>query len=169
MIDLETLDTTPTALILSIGAVMFDKDKIGEVFYQIVALDDFMIKNFTISASTLNWWIKQQEALLEFSKYGENIHSALIGFDAWFKTRNGLEVWGNGAMFDNAILINAYKRCHLELPWSYRNDRCYRTIASSYDKLDVPFLGTRHNAKDDAIYQANYLIELNKKYNLNIL
>ena len=36
MIDLETLSTESNAAILSIGAVMFDKEGLGETFYQIV-------------------------------------------------------------------------------------------------------------------------------------
>ena len=169
MVDLETLDTAPTSHILSIGAVMFDRDKIVDEFYEIITIDELMMKNFTISASTLNWWIKQDEAIKEFGKGTNSIQDVLKNFSAWFTLYRGKELWGNGATFDNVILGNAYKVLGLKQPWSYKYDRCYRTIAGLYHKIDKTFEGMRHNALADARFQAEYLIELNKLYVLNIL
>ena len=169
MLDLETLDTKPTSLILSIGAVAFDKDDIYEEFYKIIKVSDADMKNFSVSASTLNWWFTQSEALKEFAKQGRSLEDSLYEFEKFMQTTKCKEVWGNGSMFDNMILGNAYRVMNIQQPWHYRDDCCYRTIIGRFPKLCKKFVGTRHSAIDDARFQANYLIELNKTYNLNIL
>ena len=170
MLDLETLDTKPTALILSIGAVMFDKDcRSIEEFYGIIELDEPTMSNFTISASTLGWWFKQEEAIKEFARGGQPLKVVLSNFSYWFKQNKGKELWGNGATFDNVILKNAYDVSKMPTPWSYKDDCCYRTIIGRYPKLHAEFSGVRHNALMDAIFQADYLVELNNSKNLNIL
>lgn len=170
MVDLETLDVEPTAHILSIGAVMFNREQVVDAFYQIIDIDDFMIDKFTISAGTLKWWLKQHEAIKEFSKLGLPLPVVLANFSNWFKINDGKEMWGNGATFDNVILKNAYKVVSgVKIPWSYKDDCCYRTIVNKFPKIDLEFQGTRHNALADAQYQAEYLIKLNKEYVLNIL
>jgi len=71
-------------------------------------------------------------------------------------------VWGNGASFDNAILANAYHKTHLDLPWQYYNNRCYRTIKNCYPNIKLSRAGTLHKALDDAKSQAMHLIEIFK-------
>lgn len=170
MVDLETLDTAPTSAIISIGAVIFDSSEVLARHYSNIYIDDFLLDNFTISASTLRWWMGQPEAMGFLLKDADQLEAALKKFGN-FLLKNSIEsFWGNGTMFDNAILTNAYKVCELNQPWSYRADRCYRTLRSSFKSLDLPFdSGVKHNALHDAEYQANYLIALNKANNLNIL
>lgn len=169
MIDLETLDTASSALILSIGAVSFDKDKIDSEYYRTIKVDQSMIEDFTISASTLNWWFLQLDAMKEFSNSYMMLNDVLQEFSSFYKNFCDGEIWGNGSDFDNVILANAYKTRNIELPWSYNKNRCFRTIKSLYPKIDLEFKGVRHNALADALYQAQYLIELNKINSLNIL
>ena len=61
MIDLETLGTKPNSAILSIGAVYFDKDGLGEEFYANVDLQDSIDSGFDIDASTVYWWLSQYQ------------------------------------------------------------------------------------------------------------
>lgn len=176
MIDLETLSTSNNAQIISIGAVKFDSSGIHDEFYQNIKLKD--VSEFDISGKTVLWWLSQpkeaQEALLEDSL---NLKDSLIKFNSWFKTtivgtltpsNGGKEVWGNGATFDNVILRNAYNRLGLECPWSFRDDRCFRTMARVLEAeierrghtKAFEFKGQKHNALDDARNQAEYLIWL---------
>jgi hypothetical protein len=88
------------------------------------------------------------EALREFSKFIE------------FTGGRDILLWGNGAAFDNVILASAYRALRLTPPWKFYNDRCYRTMKAAYSDVKMPRTGTHHNALDDAISQANHLIEI---------
>ena len=59
------------------------------------------------------------------------LKEALISFSSWLlmdSSKDDVIVWGNGADFDNTILSSSYSETGLEQPWSFRNNRCYRTI-----------------------------------------
>ena len=82
---------------------------------------------------------------------------------------NDTAVWGNGATFDNVIIRSAFKAVGLPVPWSFRNDKCYRTVANLLPKERQPALersGTAHNALDDAITQAVHLQKVYKEIGL---
>lgn len=161
MIDLETMDNKPTAAITAIGAVWFNKET-GEIlkeFYRKVDLQTSMDIGLTVSASTIQWWLKQgEEARLEMVKDGDSIWNVLAEFAQEFDGTE--EVWGNGASFDNAILANAYSKVELDLPWKFWNDRCYRTVKTMHPDVKLERVGTFHNALDDAKSQANHLIAI---------
>ena len=87
----------------------------------------------------------------------------LEGFNDWFLRYDFKCVWGNGVDFDNVILFNALSRASISWPWSFRNNRCYRTINALYGS-DINIFTQRvaHRALDDAIYQAKRLMEISK-------
>ena len=168
MVDLETLDNVPSSKILSIGAVIFDANgSFLKTFYKDVDLTGQ--ENRTISDSTFRWWLRQSdEARGALSaevaqgrvKLGSALSSltALIGGDS-----ERIKVWGNGASFDNAILAHAYREAGAGLPWRFWNDRCFRTIKSTYRETPEPARqGTHHNALDDAKHQAHHLIAIHR-------
>lgn len=165
MVDLETLDTAPTALAWSIGATAFDQDRIKASFYRIIKIDDFMIKNFTISASTLNWMFSQPEILSEIRKAYSLVHTALHDFAAFYHEHDCENLWGNG----NVILGNMYDKTGIARPWRYNHNRCFRTVKALYPQVVIPANIQLHNAAADAKHQTEYLIALNKAHSLNIL
>lgn len=63
MLDLETLSTARDAAILSIGAVKFclETYTLGEEFYRVIRLDSAIDANLSVSAATIEWWMKQGE------------------------------------------------------------------------------------------------------------
>jgi len=63
-------------------------------------------------------------------------------------------------------LKNAYSVVGEDPPWSYRNDRCYRTLAAICPEVKMERIGTFHNAVDDAKSQARHLQRIYKKLNL---
>lgn len=111
------------------------------------------------------WWLQQSDAARSAFKGNDNapdICEALHKFAQWFNTTGGEEVWGNGAMFDNTILGNAYRNNDIEIPWKFWNDRCYRTIKNLHADIKLERVGTYHNAVDDAESQALHLINILK-------
>lgn len=165
MIDLETLDTAVTGVILSIGACRFDADGIADDgFYRRVTIESNMAEGRTISASTLRWWMEQSDAARQaaFStKDSVPLEQALDEFREWLGTdkisRENMRVHGNGADFDIAMLAHAYGQ--QGTPWQFYNVRCYRTIKSEPRFKAIPRVAPTiaHHALYDAIAQAQHL------------
>ena len=166
MLDLETMGNGPDAAIVAIGAVEFDVKtrELGRQFYSVIDLESAVKFGGVMDPSTVLWWLKQSEdARKLFIEKGQPIDAALADFSAWL-TQCGpideLKIWGNGAAFDNVILSSAYKRSGIPQPWQFRNDRCYRTIKGLYKHVKMQRQGVHHNALDDAISQAQHLIDI---------
>jgi hypothetical protein len=172
MVDLETLDNVPGGVILSIGAVGFNAQtgQLGPEFYAVLDKSSCDFLGLTTSTETLNWWASQSDearAVLRDATGGSGLHADLVAqeFSNWIGThfeRDKVHMWSNGADFDLPFLQVLYARCGLRLPWKFYNNRCYRTLKNLFGGL-VPkpeFDGTKHNALDDAIFQAKHAIPL---------
>ena len=158
MLDLETMGTSSNAAIIAIGAVKFDKE-VTDKFHVIIDLQSSMDAGLEIDGNTVLWWMQQSDdARAHFKKEGVSLTDALMMFYEWFEY--GDEVWGNGAAFDNVILLNAYKAVGLQPPWKFWKDRCYRTLKSLYPEITKNRVGTLHCAVDDAESQARHLIKI---------
>ena len=160
MVDLETMGTRPNAPIIAIGAVEFfpESMKLGKEFYRVVDLESCLNIGMEIDASTILWWMQQDDAArAQFERKGDILPAVLLAFSALVDHET--RIWGNGAAFDNVILANAYRCCDLELPWRFWNDRCYRTI-KALSSVPMKRQGTHHNALDDARDQAVHLMEI---------
>lgn len=169
MLDLETMSCTANAAIVSIGAVEFSLELgIEREFYTVVDLQSGIQKKFDIDGGTIKWWLKQSdEARSAITKKGVEILDALKDFQTFLgKNPQDYRIWGNGSDFDNTILINAFQRHKVMSPWKYSNNRCFRTIKSSFPTIQIENQGTHHNALDDAAWQAEYLMALVKKNKL---
>ncbi|EOY7677601.1 3'-5' exoribonuclease [Escherichia coli] len=169
MIDLETMGTNTNAPIVVIGAVFFDPQtgEIGPVFYIVVSLTDAMNTGAVPDGGTIEWWLKQSsEARAAILTDQVKLRDALSRFREFineYSDEKFVQVWGNGATFDNAILRTSYERLDIPCPWRYCNDRDVRTIVELGKTIDfdartvIPFEGVRHNALDDARHQAKYV------------
>lgn len=167
MVDLETLDTRASASILSIGAVRLDWNTLEAVdpFYIIIDPESCKAVGLTESASTVAWWGGQsEEARRVFTDPNVPLSSALHGFARYLSSygKSKVRLWGNGSDFDNVILINAYDALGYDAPWMFYNNRCFRTVRKMLGHLieDPKRGGTHHNALDDAIFQAQILLQL---------
>ena len=174
MLDLETMGNGSNAAIVAIGACEFTlpgrvrehwEAKPGE-FYQKVDLESSVKAGMQIDTSTILWWMQQSDEARKSTFQGETIPlgDALCRFTKFVQAvdnnMNDTAVWGNGATFDNIIIRYAYNSVSLPAPWSFRNDKCYRTVAALLPKERQPVFersGTAHNALDDAITQAVHL------------
>lgn len=175
MLDLETLDTVSSAVVISIGAVAFDPytNELGDKFYveMVGDLAAQQARGRTISGDTVRWWMQQD--VLARRVFADpppdgvervNTFEALYRFNRFVVT-NGhrhANIWGNGADFDNIILGSLYDAFGLRKPWSYSHNRCYRTIKNIGIGPRKPRMreGVHHNALDDAITQAIHLQEI---------
>ncbi|OSL60633.1 putative exonuclease VIII, ds DNA exonuclease encoded by prophage [Escherichia coli H383] len=169
MIDLETMGANTNAPIVVIGAVFFDPQtgEIGPVFYIVISLTDAMNIGAVPDGGTIEWWLKQSsEARAAILTDQVKLKDALSRFREFineYSDEKFVQVWGNGATFDNAILRTSYERLDIPCPWRYHNDRDVRTIVELGKTIDfdartvIPFEGVRHNALDDARHQAKYV------------
>jgi len=170
MLDLETLGTSNKAVVLSIGAVKFDPydSKLGNTFY-VELTDDLKTQQAvgrTIDTSTVLWWMQQSaQARQIFSDppakdvIRATTVSALLQFRDFINDPETC-LWGNGVDFDNAILADLYRDMSLPAPWSFRFNRCFRTMRGMFPGHESARDGVHHNALDDAIYQAKLLQEI---------
>lgn len=168
MIDLETMDNGTNAAIVAIGAVKFDMNGIGNIFYTAVSLESSVSMGLTMSASTVSWWLTQSKKARDAitDKNAITLNFALCDFNSFLSGNEDYKVWGNGADFDNVILANAYKACGFTTPWKFYNSRCYRTMKNLAPDIKMDRIGTHHNAIDDAVSQANHLIAVYKHLGL---
>ncbi|HHE4529487.1 TPA: 3'-5' exoribonuclease, partial [Escherichia coli] len=169
MIDLETMGANTNAPIVVIGAVFFDPQtgEIGPVFYIVISLTDAMNTGAVPDGGTIKWWLKQSSearaAILTGQVKLKDSLSRFREFINEYSDEKFVQVWGNGATFDNAILRTSYERLDIPCPWRYHNDRDVRTIVELGKTIDfdartvIPFEGVRHNALDDARHQAKYV------------
>lgn len=170
MADIETLSAKPGGVILSIGAVKFDRHGVHDSFYQVITPKSCTDAGLKIDIDTVMWWFNQspeaQKALLAEPR--SDLPQVLLCFAAWvassyvgvFEEKREVELWGNGANFDNVLLAAAYDACGLDRPWKFYNDRCYRTLKAMHPDVPMARSGTHHNALDDARSQAMHLISL---------
>lgn len=163
MVDLETLGKGSNAAIVAIGAVEFDPvEGLGREFYKVVNAESSVKAGMVIDADTVKWWMQQSDEARDIFHYdGCSLDDVLRQFEVWFPF--DAELWGNGATFDNVVLGNAYALCGIARPWSYRGDRCYRTLKNLYP-LEMEWEGTHHNALDDAKNQARHAIAILRKH-----
>lgn len=163
MLDLETMGTAPNAAIVAIGAVcMTNTGKVcSEPFYRPVDLQTSLDAGLRADGDTVLWWM-QQGAAARAAICAEDratLTAALCMFRDWLPTSSAISgVWGNGAASDNVWIDSAFRAVRLHKPWSYRQDRCYRTFCRMHrDVPEPPENRDAHNALSDAIWQAAYL------------
>ena len=166
MIDLETMGKNPDAPIISIGAIFFDPQT-GDMGPEFSKTIDLETAGGVIDRDTIKWWLKQsREAQSAIMTDEIPLDDALLQLREFIDENSGeffVQVWGNGANFDNTILRRSYERQGITCPWRYYNDRDVRTIVELGKAIDfdartaIPFEGERHNALDDARYQAKYV------------
>ena len=166
MIDLETMGKNPDAPIISIGAIFFDPQT-GDMGPEFSKTIDLETAGGVIDRDTIKWWLKQSREAQSAIMIDEiPLDDALLQLREFIDENSGeffVQVWGNGANFDNTILRRSYERQGIPCPWRYYNDRDVRTIVELGKAIDfdartaIPFEGERHNALDDARYQAKYV------------
>ncbi len=167
MIDIETLDTRPSSLVLTIGAVLFDGTGSSDQFHTALNVDEQVRYGRTMSMATLGWWMKQgsNSAILDqVTKEQRLVGERLREFFNFYTRVSLLErVWANSPSFDITILESLAKDVGLTVPWSYRQLRDVRTLREEarMDRNWTPenWDGTAHDAVNDCLLQIATVIE----------
>ncbi|HBS6320038.1 3'-5' exonuclease [Klebsiella pneumoniae] len=171
MIDLETMGNKPNAPIVSIGAVFFEPStgELGKEFYRVVSLKSSMDGGAVPDPDTIMWWMQQSEearAAICDKDTVTSLVTALSDLNCFIRDNadhDKVQVWGNGATFDNVIIRASYDREFMPCIWKFWNDRDVRTIVELgraigiNPRRDIPFEGDVHNALADARHQAKYI------------
>lgn len=157
MVDLETLDVKNSALVLSIGAVVWESyaDKEGyniiDNFYNVLKIDEQVDYGRTISLDTIRFWMDADStareaafvynrtepvrALEDFFKWGSN-HVQLGGLNSF---------WAKPATFDFPIWEDLAEDFGGEVPWYYNQKYDVRSVVKEvnysadshdYSKID---------------------------------
>jgi len=167
MVDLETLATSPDAVILTIGAVTFDpaSNRIFDKLYHRVDIESCDRLGMTVNDDTVEWWSKQAadvqtEAFAEDNRVPieeviEKFHKFAWNCDAF---------WSHGATFDLVILDCYYRKLNKVPPWNFWQIRDTRTLFDLGYDPEMPKEGL-HNALEDASRQAIGVQTIYKKLN----
>lgn len=181
MIDAETLGLTPNSVVLNFAMVSMDFERAAvepEIYdsgpISINSCQKFGLK---IDGNTIDWWLTRSPDAIKALGRSNSVHRSLqvvakeaLEWLSLMNKNNNLRVWGNSARFDLGLMDNVALRAGLKLPWDYRKEMCYRTIASLYPESPRNRLpeGEAHIALNDAKSQAEHLLMLNGTYDLRL-
>lgn len=182
VLDLETLSSEPDAAIIQIGAAVprFDMGHILGLpfeFEATIRYEDCLAAvdshGRVQSHDTMLWWEKQPTRLEVFSGQ-DDYAEALEKFVDWIKSfKKPVAIWGNGAEFDNVVLLRSLDAFGFHDVWSFRNNRCFRTMKNLFPVEDQTLaIGpneTKHTGLGDARYEARILDEIVKTYDIRSL
>ena len=152
MIDLETLDVTPRASVLTVGGVKFDPNNDSEPHSEFYYKLDLDSQDRSVNDDTIAWWATQDTAVQEeaFSEEGRiSLKQALE--EMYPIIWNSNFIWANGPTFDMNIIEHAYKSYDMQLPWKFYKVRDARTVYSLWPGL--PKQPVSHHALDDCRQQ----------------
>jgi hypothetical protein len=153
MIDLETLATTPNAVITEIGAVPFDIET-GETGTPLhIRLDPWeqIAEGRAVCPATIRWHINQKTDLRGTAgmEYSRDLRRSLVRLSTL--TQAAKEIWIWGADFDRPILENAFRQYTVEsLFWAHWQTRDARTLWKSVFREQKP-APRHHDALADAL------------------
>lgn len=175
MIDLESLGNDPETVIVSFGAVAFNKDGIIAKGLWELDIQEQINAGRTVTADTMAWWMRQkEEARSVFNSKNPKLSMIdfVTGFEGFIDTalhevgekRDELKPWGNGANFDISVTEDFIRRVHPKgragVPWSFWNVWCFRTFNHlTKCKELVQRQGVHHDALDDAVFQAQCVMK----------
>lgn len=159
MIDIETLDTAPTATILSVGAVKFNPFTSDEPYAKILwrpGVNEQLKAGRTVSDSTLEFWSKQDAHIRDTTFTDENRIPVIEFFKQLNRYLVGVDkIWCHGPQFDMVIIEDLYAQNKHHRGWAFWQVCDSRTIFNMMPKdprKDIQ--QDLHSADDDAYWQA---------------
>jgi len=167
-IDLETLGTGPRAAIIAIGACTFNPQQ-GITSSFEVLVDPKKATGERDKATEL-WWTQQEPLVRERMFSGTaTTKEALESLVEYIEKHKPHFLWANSPSFDLVILAASMKDWNIEIPWSHRIERDFRTLKSLGNELRMDvnsFLSdnaSKHDAREDAIQQSLVAIGILKR------
>jgi len=161
MVDLETMAVSSDSVIVTIGAVKFNRydtnNRINTIdkFYSRIDMNSCIDVGLKVDQSTVKWWENQPENVSKEIFSQDNRHhikDILQKFTKWYKEGGRItHIWGHGSHFDIPILENAYKACNLNPPWKFWQVRDTRTL---YEVTGIRLESINVKMKHHAMYDA---------------
>lgn len=164
MIDFETLDTTPSAHVLTLGACVFSPYD-GEIFESFHYRFHDHQPGRTISVATVKWWMEQDAKAKGSLEAGEALPIGTIVqmLRTEYQTYGCEAMWSNGPSFDGAILESLVRGEGLPSPCRYNEHRDVRTVGMLAGERFKNTSGVAHDARSDAIEQALFVFRCYRK------
>ena len=188
MFDIETLDTRQSAIVLSVGAVVWRTigmtvhvsgkvdsklrwEKVDE-FYRILDIDSQVARGRTLSESALFWWLQQDSTARSEAFNPRRTHAQVVttAFNVWAHehVENGLtRFWADPACFDFPIWENLVDGVECKYPWRYNQRYDVRSIVTeaSYSVSSHRYdgEGTAHTPVYDCERQIDLLVAAQAK------
>lgn len=159
MLDIETLDTRQSSIVLSIGFVAFDKSGPLDRFYAHLKTDEQERHGRTLSVGTVEFWMQHKPAYPD--KDRRDVEDVLLSLRRFVDTTTpdgATHVWAKPPSFDLMILESLFKTFMVNVPWNYRVPRCVRTmqdLLTDEEAIEIAnaHTGVAHNALDDCLVQ----------------
>lgn len=159
MIDIETLGTSPNAVILSAVVMDFNKNVLCHINFPI---EEQIAKGRVIDQNTWNWWSTQKINPITSPTYN-TVSLCLDNLIKSIKNFTFEDIWSKSPLFDINILQNIMDQYGYEYPWRYTQLMDVRTISNLHSKLGE---GAKdpHNPISDCEYQVDLVTSFMTNY-----
>ena len=156
MIDIETLDTKPTAIVFQIGLVVWDIDKYAEYLFEL-SVQDQIDKGRTLSADTLGFWTNPKISSIAHESLRTTLQdNTKYQLDAFVSAiKDCKQVWSK-TFFDFEILENLLPHYRHNVPWHNGRRRDLLTLMEECG-VEKPLEGNSHHALEDCQQQLEQL------------
>ena len=158
MLDIETLATTPDAVVMSVGVVKFDPQS-GTPYNKTLwrpDIDEQTERDRHVSESTLEWWSKlpqhiqddafNEDGRIPVAQFMKELNRYCVGAD---------KIWCQGPQFDMLILENLYIQWGHHFGWQFWQIMDCRTLFQLMPTDPRKAIQQDlHSADADAYYQA---------------
>ena len=168
MIDLETLDVKPNAVVLTVGGVKFDPKSNTEPHSEFYYKLDIDSQERSANDDTIAWWGKQDQKVQDEAFGTEGRVHPDVFLDILPKWMVGVDVlWGHGYGFDITIMEDMLRQREKPIPWQFWQVRDSRTLFAMA-KVDPrkSMQSNLHNALADAYFQAKGVQIVYKELNI---
>ncbi len=170
-IDLETIDTKPSATVLSLGGVKFnplDNTEPHSELYLKINIDDQGAQGRTHSDDTLAWWSRQDKKIMNEAFDQTNAVTIEDALKQISKFAVGVDTfWGQGYGFDYTIMEDMFRQGGRPIPWNFWQIRDSRTLfACCQSDPRKAIQNDLHNALADAYFQSKAIQMAYKELNI---
>jgi len=156
MVDIETLDTKPTAQVLSISAIGFNPFELTTDFSLNPKFDILLSlegqESRSINEQTILWWSNRSPEVQSkiFSDVGRLAVTEALDQLTKFCWLKANRIWCQGPTLDITVLTNLYEEYGKGVPWNYGNVRDSCTLL---DLVEVVQPEVTHISIEDCIRQ----------------
>jgi hypothetical protein len=177
-LDIETLDLSPSAVVMDIGVVIYDLEKQVEVRATNLtpSISEQVIVGRTVSKDTVNFHVRNYHKTLDSlvahaSSFRPTVASVFNSMEELLSPVS--EIWINGLSFDPVVLRSLFTSRGIDrLPWNYRKEVDVRSFRTLFKKYGLSLGGGngddggdggddgKHRAVHEAIADARWNLEI---------